>query len=70
MLDPGHNRQALNQSLNHSHKGPMNIHLTVVPVVSLVAGLLILAMPKLLNYIIAVYLIAVGLFGLVGGRFH
>jgi hypothetical protein len=48
----------------------MNIHLTVVPVVSLVAGLLILAMPKLLNYIIAVYLIAVGLFGLVGGRFH
>ena len=48
----------------------MNIHLTVVPVVSLVAGILILAMPKLLNYIIAVYLIAVGLFGLVGGRFH
>ncbi|HEU4375607.1 MAG TPA: DUF3096 domain-containing protein [Telluria sp.] len=48
----------------------MNIHLTVVPVVSLVAGILILAMPKLLNYIIAIYLIAIGLFGMFGSRFH
>jgi hypothetical protein len=29
-----------------------------------------LAMPKLLNYIIALYLIAIGLLGLFGGRFH
>lgn len=48
----------------------MNIHLTIVPVVSLLAGILILAMPKLLNYIIAIYLIAIGLLGMFGGRFH
>ncbi len=48
----------------------MNIHLTVVPIVSLLAGILILAMPKLLNYIIALYLIAVGLLGLFGGHLH
>lgn len=48
----------------------MNIHLTLVPIVSLLAGILILAMPKLLNYIIALYLIAIGLFGLFGTRFH
>jgi Protein of unknown function (DUF3096) len=33
----------------------MNIHLTVAPVVSLVAGILILVMPRLLNYIVAIY---------------
>lgn len=48
----------------------MNIHLTIVPVVSLLAGILILAMPKLLNYIIAIYLIAIGLLGMFGGRLH
>ena len=48
----------------------MNIHLTMVPIVSLLAGILILAMPKLLNYIIALYLIVIGLLGLFGGHFH
>ncbi len=49
----------------------MNIHLSIVPMVSLVAGILILVMPKLLNYIIALYLIAVGLIGIFGaGRWH
>jgi hypothetical protein len=42
----------------------MNIHLTVAPVVSLVAGILILVMPRLLNYIVAIYLIIIGLLGL------
>lgn len=36
------------------------------PVAALVAGILILVMPKLLNYIIALYLIIVGLVGLFG----
>ncbi|HEY8357375.1 MAG TPA: DUF3096 domain-containing protein [Ramlibacter sp.] len=36
------------------------------PVAALVAGVLILVMPKLLNYIIALYLIIVGLVGLFG----
>ena len=34
------------------------------PLVALVAGVLILLMPRLLNYIVAIYLIVVGLIGL------
>ena len=37
-------------------------HLT--PIVSIIAGILILVMPRLLNYIVAIYLILVGLLGL------
>lgn len=44
----------------------MNIHLTVGPIVSLIAGILILVMPRLLNYIVAIYLIIIGLIGLFG----
>ena len=46
----------------------MNIHLQVVPVVSIIAGILILVMPKILNYVVAGYLILVGVMGL--GIFH
>jgi len=38
------------------------------PLLALIAGILILVMPKLLNYIVAIYLIAFGLLGLLGGR--
>jgi hypothetical protein len=49
----------------------MNLHLTLAPIVSLVAGILILVMPRLLNYIVAIYLIIIGLLGLFGsGSFH
>ena len=49
----------------------MNIHLSAGPLVSLLAGVLILVMPKLLNYIVAVYLIVIGLIGLFGvGAIH
>jgi hypothetical protein len=34
------------------------------PIVSLIAGILILLIPRLLNYIVAVYLIVIGLIGL------
>ena len=34
------------------------------PIVALIAGILILIMPRLLNYIVAVYLIVVGVLGL------
>jgi hypothetical protein len=44
----------------------MNIHLGLTPLVSLLAGILILIMPRLLNYIVAFYLIIVGLIGLFG----
>lgn len=42
----------------------MNLALT--PLVSLIAGILILVMPRLLNYIVAIYLIVIGLIGLFG----
>lgn len=45
----------------------MNMHLALTPLISLVAGILILVMPKLLNFIVAVYLILIGLVGLFGG---
>lgn len=49
----------------------MNLHLTFAPIVSLIAGILILLVPRLLNYIVAIYLIVIGLVGLVGsGIFH
>jgi xanthosine utilization system XapX-like protein len=44
----------------------LNIHLALAPLISLVAGILILVVPRLLNYIVAAYLIAVGLIGLLG----
>ncbi len=49
----------------------MNLHLTIGPLVSLIAGILILVVPRLLNYIVAIYLIIIGLLGLFGtGTFH
>jgi hypothetical protein len=41
------------------------MHVLVQPVVALIAGILILAMPRLLNYIVALYLIVIGLLGLI-----
>jgi len=43
----------------------MIIHsFALTPLISLIAGVLILVMPRLLNYIVALYLIVVGLLGL------
>ena len=44
----------------------MNLHLGIGPLVSLLAGILILVMPRLLNYIVALYLIIIGVIGLIG----
>jgi hypothetical protein len=38
--------------------------LPLTPLIALIAGILILIMPRLLNYIVAIYLIVVGLIGL------
>jgi len=38
------------------------------PLVALIAGILILIMPRLLNYIVALYLIIIGIIGLFGVR--
>jgi hypothetical protein len=45
----------------------MNMTLSLAPIASLIAGILILVMPRLLNYIVAIYLIIIGLLGLFGG---
>lgn len=44
----------------------MNIHLELSSLLALVAGILIFVQPKLLNYIVAVYLIVIGILGIVG----
>lgn len=44
----------------------MNLSVSLGPIVSLIAGILILLIPRLLNYIVAVYLIVIGLIGLLG----
>ena len=44
----------------------MSIGFSIGPVVALIAGILILLIPRLLNYIIALYLIIIGILGLVG----
>ena len=49
----------------------MNLTMSIGPLISLIAGILILIMPRLLNYIVAIYLIAIGLLGLFGaGSLH
>ncbi|MFP4316089.1 MAG: DUF3096 domain-containing protein [Desulfovibrionales bacterium] len=43
----------------------MTLHLDLQPLLALVTGILILVVPRLLNYIIASYLIVVGILGLI-----
>jgi hypothetical protein len=43
----------------------MQIYVGLQPLVAVIAGILILAIPRLLNYIIALYLIVTGILGLV-----
>ena len=51
----------------HPHsEASMNLHITIGPLLSLIAGILIFIVPRLLNYIVAIYLIAMGLIGLFG----
>lgn len=42
----------------------------IQPLIALIAGILILIVPRLLNYVIAIYLIIVGLLGLFPGLLH
>lgn len=49
----------------------MHLNLSVTPLLSMVAGILILVAPRLLNYVVAIYLIAIGVIGLFGlGHLH
>lgn len=44
----------------------MFMGMALAPIISLIAGILILFIPRLLNYIVAVYLIIIGIIGLIG----
>ncbi len=44
----------------------MSLNMSIGPLVSLIAGILILIVPRLLSYIVAIYLIIIGLLGLFG----
>jgi hypothetical protein len=51
----------------------MHLNLSLTPLVSLLAGIIILIVPRMLNFIVAAYLIIIGLIGLFGGsnlHFH
>jgi hypothetical protein len=44
----------------------MNINLQLQPIVALIAGVLVLIAPRLLTWIIGIYLIVIGIMGLLG----
>ena len=48
----------------------MHMTIAIAPLIALIAGVIILIVPRLLNYIVAIYLIAIGLLGLFGGSIH
>jgi hypothetical protein len=43
-------------------------NLPLQPIVALIAGILILLRPELLNYVVALYLIVIGILGLMGSK--
>jgi hypothetical protein len=54
--------------LAQAHGGGVMIHYNTLagPFLALIAGILILIVPRLLNYVVAIYLILVGLIGIFG----
>jgi hypothetical protein len=49
------------------HGGKQMLHMVILqPLAALVAGILILILPRVLNYIVAIYLIVIGIVGLLG----
>lgn len=43
----------------------MRIYVELVPLISLIAGVLVLAVPKFLRYVLGIYLIVIGLIGML-----
>jgi hypothetical protein len=67
---PGGNHPTRRWFLSHL-KGDVLMTISLVnlqPLVALIAGILILIMPRLLNYIVAIYLIVIGVAGLADGN--
>ena len=48
----------------------MEMHLAIQPLIALIAGILILIVPRLLNYVVAIYLIVIGVLGLFPNLLH
>ena len=46
-------------------RAPMNMNVAIEPILAIVMGILILLVPRFLNYFVAVYLIVVGILGLM-----
>ena len=70
-MNPRTDLAAIATALDQFTRTKMNMSLSLAPIVSLVAGILILVVPRLLNYIVAIYLIIIGLLGLFGtGGLH
>jgi hypothetical protein len=44
----------------------MHLHLTLLPILAIISGILILVVPKAFHYIVAFFLIIYGLLGLLG----
>ena len=54
-------------ALAQTRSGAVTIRATLIsPLIALLAGILILLVPRVLNYIVAIYLILIGLIGLFG----
>jgi hypothetical protein len=69
---PGKDKNPIHEPPGQGQRGTfnmLNLHIQVWPLVDIVAGVLILIAPKILNYVIAIYLILIGLFGPMG-LFH
>ncbi|SEQ07308.1 Protein of unknown function [Faunimonas pinastri] len=48
----------------------ISAHLSLQPAIALIAGVLILVMPRLLNFIVAIYLIIIGVLGIFPNLLH
>ena len=67
VLFGGINWLTAGSALAQTKGGVLTIRFTAIsPIIALLAGILILIMPRLLNYIVAIYLILIGLIGLFG----
>lgn len=47
----------------------MTLHIELIPLLAIIAGVLIFIKPRLLQYIVAIYLIAYGVIEILGIRF-
>ena len=56
-------------STTRAKGGVMQMIFSLQPLIALIAGILILIMPRLLNLVVAIYLIVIGILGLTHGRF-